>query len=205
MALGDAAQPQAVWSHRVVLDAYAFIKGWLIATSLWVGVLLFAVAAYFGVPAVRNGTDAGHVWGLLGMTVLYGFGVALVFAAACLGAGPSFAPGPETMGPRGCLFCCTHSCVLARGQRCGFWLGTCDAVAVGHCWRSVGHWSVGGPQGRPRHQFCNSCRWSIMTRRLHCGVQGSDMSCQLASATRSLSTCCLAARMPSRVAVRVTP
>lgn len=81
MALGEAGQPQAVWSHRVVLDAYAFIKGWLIATSLWVGVLLFAVAAYFGGPAVQNGTDAGHVWGLLGMTVLYGFGVALVFAA----------------------------------------------------------------------------------------------------------------------------
>lgn len=81
MALGDAAQPQEVWSNRMVLDAYGFIKGWLIATSLWVGVLLLVVAVYFGVPAVRDGTDAGHVWGLLGMAVLYGFGVALVFAA----------------------------------------------------------------------------------------------------------------------------
>ena len=45
MALGDAAQPQAVRSHGVILDAYAFIKGWLIATSLWVGVLLLLVAA----------------------------------------------------------------------------------------------------------------------------------------------------------------
>ena len=81
MALGDAAQPQEVRSNRVVLDAYGFIKGWLIATSLWVGVLLLVVAVYFGVPAVRNGTDAGHVCGLLGMAVLYGFGVALVFAA----------------------------------------------------------------------------------------------------------------------------
>lgn len=81
MALGDAAQPQAVRSNRVVLDAYGLIKGWLIATSLWVGVLLLVVAALFGVPAVRNGTEAGHVWGLLGMAVFYGFGVALVFAA----------------------------------------------------------------------------------------------------------------------------
>jgi hypothetical protein len=77
MALGDAAQPQAVRSHRVVLDAYAFIKGWLIATSLWVGVLLLLVAAGYGVPASRDGTDAGHVWGFLGMVILYGFGVSL--------------------------------------------------------------------------------------------------------------------------------
>jgi hypothetical protein len=81
MALGDAARPQAVRSHRVVLDAYAFIKGWLIATSLWVGVLLLLVAAGYGVPALRDGTDAGHVWGLLGMAILYGFGVSLVVAA----------------------------------------------------------------------------------------------------------------------------
>src|SRR6476659_2293104 len=81
MALGDAAQPQAVGSHRVVLDAYAFIKGWLIATSLWVGLLLLLVAAGYGVPASRDGTDASHVWGFLGMVILYGFGVSLVVAA----------------------------------------------------------------------------------------------------------------------------
>ncbi|MET3923207.1 hypothetical protein [Arthrobacter sp. UYEF20] len=81
MALGDAAQPQAVRSHRVVLDAYAFIKGWLIATSLWVGLLLLLVAAGYGVPAARDGTDAGYVWGYLGIVVFYGFGVSLVFAA----------------------------------------------------------------------------------------------------------------------------
>lgn len=81
MALGDAAQPQAVRSHRVVLDAYAFIKGWLIATSFWVGVVLLLVAAGYGVPASRDGTDAGHVWGFLGMVILYGFGVSLVVAA----------------------------------------------------------------------------------------------------------------------------
>ncbi|MCD5342182.1 hypothetical protein LR392_08100 [Arthrobacter sp. AK04] len=81
MASGDAAQPQEYRSNTMVLDAYGFIKGWLIATSLWVGALLLVVAVYFGVPAVRNGTDAGHVWGLLGIAVFYGFGVALVFAA----------------------------------------------------------------------------------------------------------------------------
>jgi hypothetical protein len=70
----------------VVLDAYAFIVGWLIATSLWVGVLLFLVAAGLGVPAARDATDAGYVWGLLGMAILYGFGVSLVVAAplACV-------------------------------------------------------------------------------------------------------------------------
>ncbi|MDQ1052932.1 hypothetical protein QE394_000860 [Arthrobacter sp. SORGH_AS 212] len=81
MALGDAAKPQAVWSHRVVLDSYAFIKGWLIATTLWVGVLLLLVAAVYGVPAARDGTDVGYVWGMLGMAILYGFGVSLVVAA----------------------------------------------------------------------------------------------------------------------------
>ena len=81
MALGDAAEPQAVRSQRVVLDAYAFIKGWLIATSLWVGLLLLLVAARYGVPAAQDGTDAGHLWGFLGMVVFYGFGVSLVFAA----------------------------------------------------------------------------------------------------------------------------
>ena len=81
MALGDAAQPQAVRSHGVILDAYTFIKGWLIATSLWVGVLMLLVAAYYGVPAARDGTDTGHVWGFLGMAILYGFGVSLVVAA----------------------------------------------------------------------------------------------------------------------------
>ena len=81
MAIGEAAPPQEVGSHRVVLDAYAFIKVWLIATSLWVGLLLLLVAAYVGLPAARDGTDAGYMWGFLGMAVLYGFGVSLVFAA----------------------------------------------------------------------------------------------------------------------------
>ncbi len=81
MALGDAAQPQAVRSHRVVLDAYALMKGWLIATSLWVGALLLLVSGGYGVPALLNGTDAGHVWGFLGLVILYGLGVSLVVAA----------------------------------------------------------------------------------------------------------------------------
>ena len=81
MALGDEAQPQAARPNRAALDAYGFIKGWLIATSLWVGVLLIVVAAFFGIPAVRNGTDAGHLWGVLGMAAFYSFGVAVVVAA----------------------------------------------------------------------------------------------------------------------------
>jgi len=76
-----AVQPQAGRSREVVLDAYAFIKGWLIASTLWVGLLLVLVAAGYGLSAARDGTDAGHVWGLLGMVILYGFGVSLVFAA----------------------------------------------------------------------------------------------------------------------------
>ena len=90
MASGDAAQPQLVRSNRVVLDAYGFIKAWLIATSLWVAVLLLVVAAFFGIPAVQNGTNAGHVWGFLGMAVFYGFGVALLFAAPLSWCWPTF-------------------------------------------------------------------------------------------------------------------
>lgn len=74
-------QPQSVQSYKVVLDAYGFIKGWLIATSLWVGVLLLLVTAFYVVPGLRSGTDDSHVWGLLGMAVFYGFGVSLLFAA----------------------------------------------------------------------------------------------------------------------------
>jgi hypothetical protein len=153
MAAGDdAAQPQAVRSNRVVLDAYGFIKAWLIATSLWVGVLLLVVAAFFGVPAVRNGSDAGHVWGLLGMAVFYGFGVALVFAAPLAWVlAYLFAPGPESMGPHRSLFRCTNCRVLAVGQRPGSWLAALDANPVGHRWRSGSHRPLGGPQGRPLH------------------------------------------------------
>ena len=66
---------------RVVLTAPAFIKGWLIATTLWVGVLFLVVAFGYGVPTLLSGTDAGHLWGVAGMVLLYGYGIALVFAA----------------------------------------------------------------------------------------------------------------------------
>jgi hypothetical protein len=81
MVLGDGVPPRAVRSQRVVLDAYAFIKGWLISTVLGVALLLFWVAASYGAPDGRDGTGAGHIWGLLGIAALFGFGVALVFAA----------------------------------------------------------------------------------------------------------------------------
>jgi hypothetical protein len=67
---------------RVVLTAPAFIKGWLIATTLWVGVLFLLVALMYGVPTLLSGSDAGHLWGVAAMVLLYGYGIALVFAAA---------------------------------------------------------------------------------------------------------------------------
>ncbi len=81
MALGDETEPQRAPSHRVVLDSYAFIKGWLVATSLWTGVLLIVVVAAYGVPAANEGSRSGYVWGLLGMKVLYSVGISLVVGA----------------------------------------------------------------------------------------------------------------------------
>jgi hypothetical protein len=40
------------------------------------------VAAGYGVPAARDGNDARHVWGFLGIAILYGFGVSLIVAAS---------------------------------------------------------------------------------------------------------------------------
>lgn len=66
---------------RVVLDASSFIKGWLIATTLWVGGMLIVVLFAYGVPSVLAGTDAADLWGAGLALALYGFGAALVFAA----------------------------------------------------------------------------------------------------------------------------
>lgn len=65
----------------MILDAYAFIKGWLTGTSLGLVLLLCWVSASYGAPDGREGTGAGRIWGLLGIATLYGVGVALVFAA----------------------------------------------------------------------------------------------------------------------------
>lgn len=81
MALGDAVHPHGRQASRVVLDAYGFIKGWMIATSLWVGVLLLVVGTYFGIPAARTGLEASQLLGILGMAIFYGYGVSLLFAA----------------------------------------------------------------------------------------------------------------------------
>lgn len=78
MALGDAVQPQGIQQHRVVLDAYGFIKGWIIATSTWMALLLIVLAAYFG-PSTASGAD--YLPGILGMAAFYGVGAALVVAA----------------------------------------------------------------------------------------------------------------------------
>ena len=67
--------------QRVVLDASSFIKGWLIATTLWVGVLLIVALLAYGVPTVLAGKDAGYLWGAGLSLAFYGYGIALLFAA----------------------------------------------------------------------------------------------------------------------------
>jgi hypothetical protein len=67
--------------QRVILDASSFIKGWLIATTLWVGVLLVMALFVYGVPTVRAGQDAGYLWGAGLSLAFYGYGIALLFAA----------------------------------------------------------------------------------------------------------------------------
>ncbi|WP_461189103.1 hypothetical protein [Arthrobacter sp. Z4-13] len=67
--------------HRVVLDASSFIKGWLIATTLWVGVMLIVAPFVFGVPTVLGETDVAQLVGAGFSLAFYGFGLALVFAA----------------------------------------------------------------------------------------------------------------------------
>lgn len=67
--------------QRVILDASSFIKGWLIATTLWVGVMLIVALFVFGAPTVRQGSDAGYLWGAGLSLAFYGYGIALVFAA----------------------------------------------------------------------------------------------------------------------------
>ena len=66
---------------RVVLGAPAFIKGWLIATTLWAGgVCLIATIANMVFP-LQEGSGAEYVLGLAVAVLFYGFGIALVFAA----------------------------------------------------------------------------------------------------------------------------
>ena len=45
--------------QRVVLDASSFINGWLIATTLWVGVLLVVALFVYGVPLCGPGKTPG--------------------------------------------------------------------------------------------------------------------------------------------------
>jgi hypothetical protein len=66
---------------RVVLDTSSFIKGWLIATTLWVGVMLIVAPFVLGVPTVLGETDVAHHLGAGLSLAFYGYGIALVFAA----------------------------------------------------------------------------------------------------------------------------
>ena len=67
--------------QRVVLDASSFIKGWLIATTLWVGVMIIVAPFVFGVPTVLGETDIAQLLGAGLSLAVYGFGIALVLAA----------------------------------------------------------------------------------------------------------------------------
>lgn len=67
--------------HLVVLEAFAFIKGWFIAVTLWVaGLCVIFVAQELGSPALSEG-GANHWLGLALLILMYAYGVALVFAA----------------------------------------------------------------------------------------------------------------------------
>ena len=66
---------------RVVLDTSSFIKGWMIATTLWVGVMLIVAPFVFGVPTVLGELDVAHLLGAGLSLAFYGFGCALVLAA----------------------------------------------------------------------------------------------------------------------------
>lgn len=66
---------------RVVLDASSFIKGWLIATTLWVGVMLIVAPFVLGVPRVLGEPDVAQLLGAGLSLAFYGYGIALLFAA----------------------------------------------------------------------------------------------------------------------------
>lgn len=64
-----------------MFGAPAFIKGWLIGTTLWVGGPCLIVTATNVVFALQEGSGLEHVLGLAVTVLFYGYGIALVFAA----------------------------------------------------------------------------------------------------------------------------
>lgn len=67
--------------QRIVLDASSFIKGWLIATTLWMGVMLIVAPFVFGVPTVLGEADVAQLLDAGLSLAFYAFGLALVLAA----------------------------------------------------------------------------------------------------------------------------
>ncbi|WP_432245446.1 hypothetical protein ACRB8A_01810 [Arthrobacter sp. G.S.26] len=78
MTWGDVPGPA---KEQVVLQAPAFIKGWLITTTLWVGLLATIIAISHVVTAFRSGTDAWTGWGVVPLALFYGYGTALLAGA----------------------------------------------------------------------------------------------------------------------------
>jgi uncharacterized BrkB/YihY/UPF0761 family membrane protein len=77
----DPAVGHSPGRHLVVLEAFAFIKGWFISVTLWVaGLFLIVAAQEVGSPALSE-SGGNHWLGLALLILMYGYGIALVFAA----------------------------------------------------------------------------------------------------------------------------
>lgn len=64
--------------YRVVLDSYAFLKGWFIASMLWLAGLAAVILISDVVFAAETGSTDSYMPRILPMILLYGFGVALL-------------------------------------------------------------------------------------------------------------------------------
>lgn len=71
--------------YRVVLDSYAFLKGWFIASMLWLAGLAAVILISDAIFAMETGRSDSYMSGILPMILLYGFGVAIL-AGIPLGA-----------------------------------------------------------------------------------------------------------------------
>jgi hypothetical protein len=80
-AVGHSPIPNTSGRHLVVLEAFAFIKGWFISVTLWVaGLGIIVLAQELGSPEPAEG-GGNHWLGLALLVLMYGYGIALVFAA----------------------------------------------------------------------------------------------------------------------------